>query len=119
MMHRYVTSQRSSNIRKRTYRNARRKLVLESLEVRQLLAVSTWAADITGDGAEELVSFSTGAWKVNSSPTTGSSGQILSSWSNLVTWQNLNVGDFNADGKQDIVGRELVGWPFDWYRLYG
>ncbi len=43
--------------------------------------------------------------------STGSSfrNSLWATWSTAVTWVDVQVGDFNGDGKSDITGRVLQG----------
>jgi hypothetical protein len=46
---------------------------------------------------------------VAASTGTGFTNQYWGSWS-AVTWNDLRVGDFNNDGRDDIIGREGGNW---------
>src|SRR5262249_31291651 len=48
-----------------------------------------------------------GAWYtgLSNSSGTGFNTQLWALWSNAVTWVDTQVGDFNGDGKSDIVSR--------------
>jgi hypothetical protein len=74
----------------------------------------TWVdlhvGDFNGDGKADIigrvqqtgqwwVAFSNGSSAFNNSPWT--------TWSTAVTWVDIQVGDFNGDGKSDIAGRAL------------
>jgi hypothetical protein len=47
--------------------------------------------------------------------STGSSftNSLWATWSTAVTWVDVQVGDFNGDGKDDITGR--VSQSGDWW----
>jgi hypothetical protein len=72
----------------------------------------TWvdvkAGDFNGDGKMDITSrwLQGGSWWT--SVSMGSTSAMTSQWalwSTGVTWVDINVGDFNGDGKSDIVGR--------------
>jgi autotransporter-associated beta strand protein len=51
---------------------------------------------------------SNGQWWLGQSNGTGFTNQLLATWSPAVTWVDVHTGDFNGDGHQDIVGRDLA-----------
>ncbi|MEM7475477.1 MAG: FG-GAP-like repeat-containing protein [Planctomycetota bacterium] len=84
--------------------------------VQQVFAVSvsdpnqqTFVADVDG-GAEDYLTWNAGSWDVISSPTTGAASTQFGYWSPAANWEYLSVGDFNGDGKSDIIGRTNGNW---------
>jgi hypothetical protein len=86
--------------------------------------VDVQVGDFNGDGASDIIgrALETGQWWVglsrdNMSPPSGPFLSIdrsptffttlWSTWSPAVTWVDVQVGDFNGDGKSDITGRVL------------
>ncbi len=72
--------------------------------------VDVQTGDFTGDGRQDLIGrvLQTGEWWVSvSNGVGGFTTSLWSTWSPAVTWVDVKVGDFNADGKADIIGREL------------
>lgn len=77
--------------------------------------VNTLTADFNRDGRQDIagqnsqgmwfVSISTGTAPSNSSFTTSQWGQ----WSTNTVWSDIQVGDFNGDGRADIAGRSSIG----------
>jgi hypothetical protein len=72
--------------------------------------VDVKVGDFTGDGKDDIAGRvqQTGRWWVALS--NGSTAFISSrwgAWPTTVTWVDVNVGDFNGDGKEDITGRVL------------
>src|SRR5262249_45837802 len=51
----------------------------------------------------------TGQWWVADSDGSSSfSNSLFATWSPAVTWVDVHTGDFNGDGSDDIVGRDLA-----------
>src|SRR5207244_129439 len=69
--------------------------------------------DFTGDGLTDITGrvLQTGRWWVALSNGSAASSFTSSPWGTAlpttVTWVDFKVGDFNGDGKDDIVGRVL------------
>jgi hypothetical protein len=72
------------------------------------------SGDFNADGRTDIASrdATSGLWQValtpanpNDSPTT----QSMATWSTATTWSDISVGDFDADGRDDIVGRTASG----------
>ncbi|WP_218932796.1 ELWxxDGT repeat protein [Roseimaritima multifibrata] len=64
--------------------------------------------DFNGDGLEDLAGFEAtgGRWLVSSSQATGlASSSIQTIWSPTITWSDIQVGDFNNDGRDDLFAR--------------
>ncbi len=80
----------------------------------------TWVdvkvGDFNGDGSSDIIgrALQTGQWQVATS--NGSNAFTNSAWANWspnVTWVDVQVGDFNGDGRDDITGRVLQSG--DWW----
>lgn len=85
--------------------------------------VVTWAdlpwqklllSDPNGDNKADLVGFLSGEWWVSrstgSATTASAAAPVLAvKWAN-VPFVDLNAGDFNGDGKDDVTGRNLGNW---------
>ena len=74
--------------------------------------------DFNGDGRTDIVGrTASGQWWVATANagTVGFTNSILGAWATQgVTWSNVNVGDFNGDGKSDILARSNIG---QWWGL--
>jgi hypothetical protein len=72
--------------------------------------VDVHTGNFTGDGKTDIIGrvLETGQWWV---AVPGESGgyttSLWTTWSTGVTWADVKVGDFNGDGRDDIVGRAL------------
>ena len=82
-------------------------------------SIPTWvdvqSGDFNGDGFADIAGryLETGQWWVAQSNGSGGFKNVLwDTWSTGVTWLDVKVGDFNGDGKMDIVGRaaEIGQW---------
>lgn len=70
------------------------------------------AGDFNGDGVTDLagLSPSDGQWRVLlATPDGFSDPQIWGQWSTNVSFSDIVVGDFNADGRDDVAGRANTG----------
>jgi hypothetical protein len=72
----------------------------------------TWVdvkvGDFNGDGFTDIIGrvAQTGQWWVAfSNGSSAFSNGLFAVWSTAVTWVDVQVGDFNADGRDDITGR--------------
>ena len=80
---------------------------------------TTWqnvvAADFNRDGRADIAGRnSLGQWFVaRSTGSTPANSAFVSSqwglWSTATTWSDVQVGDFNGDGRADIAGRSTIG----------
>jgi autotransporter-associated beta strand protein len=75
---------------------------------------ATWVdvhtGDFNGDGNADLIArdLQSGNWWVAiSNGSTGFSTELWGSWNPNVKWVDVQVADFNGDGKADITGRDL------------
>jgi hypothetical protein len=75
---------------------------------------ATWVdvkvGDFNGDGKADIVGryLQAGAWYVGlSNGSTAFTTTWWATWSTGVAWVDVQVGDFNGDGKSDIAGRAL------------
>ncbi len=82
-----------------------RRYGIESLEPRHMLAATSFDGDTKGD----IVGFVDNQIWVSSSTGTKLNSTIWGVWSNQTVWDYQSVGDFNGDGKKDIVGRSSSG----------
>jgi subtilisin-like proprotein convertase family protein len=75
--------------------------------------VNVMTGDFNGDGKTDIIGRvkETGAWYVNISTGAVFSTQFWTAWSpdhpGTFDWVDVQTGDFNGDGKTDIVGRIL------------
>src|SRR5439155_11411546 len=74
--------------------------------------VDVHTGDFTGPGSrrQEIVGRAkeTGQWWIAIANDSGQfTNSLWDTWSTGVTWVDVKVGDFNGDGKMDIVGRAL------------
>lgn len=69
--------------------------------------------DFNGDGRTDIVGRAdNGLWYAAISldrPVPVFSSTYMGAWSTAVEWQDLQVGDFNGDGRTDILGRSAGG----------
>jgi hypothetical protein len=72
--------------------------------------VDVHTGDFNGDGRQDIIGRdrASGTWLVSlSNDSGGFTTSVWDTWSTGVTWVDVEVGDFNGDGKTDIVGRAL------------
>lgn len=70
------------------------------------------AGDFNGDGRQDVVGRTAGGgwWVGLSDPATGELfSERWALWSTAVDWLDVSTGDFNGDGRDDIVGRTAQG----------
>jgi autotransporter-associated beta strand protein len=70
--------------------------------------VDVHTGDFNGDGHQDIVGrdLATGDWWVaQSNGSNGFTNSLWGNWNPAATWVDVQVGDFNGDGKTDIVGR--------------
>ena len=68
--------------------------------------------DFTGDGLDDLAgrSPSDGYWRLlEATPDGFLAPRLWGFWSTGVSWQDVLVGDFNGDNKDDVLGRASTG----------
>jgi hypothetical protein len=70
--------------------------------------------DFDGNGVGDIAARLSGQWWVGlgslPSGTLVVNTSYFGAWSNAVTWQDVRVGDFDGDGRDDIAGRYLNQW---------
>lgn len=70
------------------------------------------AGDFNGDGKDDYAGRArTGQWVILQSRPHSEGRDVVRTtyWSPNVVWEDVLVGDFNADGKDDIIGRAHTG----------
>ena len=75
------------------------------------------AGDFNGDGRDDLLLRSTGGWITNWLATP--EGGFTNNGANATTflaedWRVYSIGDFNGDGKDDLILRRDDGWVTEW-----
>ena len=74
------------------------------------------ASDVVGQGIQNgpIPTVENGQWYVGlSNGSNGFTTTLWDTWSTSVRWVDVQVGDFNGDGKSDITGRALQ--TGDWW----
>jgi hypothetical protein len=75
--------------------------------------VDVMVGDFNGDGHADLVGRvlqSGQIWVSLGAPTAnGFTTSLWATWNPAATWVDVQVGDFNGDGRSDITGRYLQG----------
>jgi hypothetical protein len=67
--------------------------------------------DFDADGKDDIAvrNEANGAWRVLTSSGTGFTSSRFGRWNATLTWANVHAGDFNADGRADLVGQRSDG----------
>jgi hypothetical protein len=76
-------------------------------------------ADLNGDGRQDIIGRvrdSGQVWVAVSSGPGAYVNQLWAVWSPAVTWVDVTIGDFNADGRQDILARTKESG--EWWTSY-
>jgi hypothetical protein len=81
-------------------------------------AYNLMVADVNGDGKDDLIAkeATTGTWYValsSGSGFTAATSAWLTGWATTSSGYNLMVGDFNGDGKKDILKKQ-INTPGNW-----
>ena len=67
--------------------------------------------DFNGDGKDDIAARvpSDGSWQVLTSSGTAFTTSRFGRWNPTLSWSNVLAGDFNADGRADLVGKRSDG----------
>ena len=67
--------------------------------------------DFNGDGKDDIAARvpSDGSWQVLTSSGTAFTASRFGRWNPTLSWSNVLAGDFNADGRADLVGKRSDG----------
>lgn len=72
--------------------------------------VDVYAADVNGDGRDDIVGRSNGEWWVAKSTNQGFVNEHWTSWPGTAAWVDVQIADMNGDGMDDVVGRAAGRW---------
>jgi cyclophilin family peptidyl-prolyl cis-trans isomerase len=75
------------------------------------------SGDFNGDGKTDIAGrTAAGQWwaAIANADSLGFTNTLIGGWSTAVSWNSVNVGDFNGDGKTDIIARTNIG---QWWGL--
>jgi len=75
------------------------------------------SGDFNGDGKTDIAGrTAAGQWwaAIANDDTIGFTNSLIGGWSTSVDWSDVNAGDFNGDGKTDIIARSNIG---QWWGL--